>query len=158
MKERGFTLVELAVAIAVIGILATIVIVSHSATEERSSVSAIDADLKQALQKATTFRSETGTYPESNEDVTSLKLTPNKSAYHHEGQNYAICSGDRSFGVIGISRGGDHYAQTTTSDFGPFSGSGNLSSMCANLLSDSSTILYSAWARSSSGDWTNLVR
>ena len=62
MKSRGFTIVELIVVIAVIGILAAISIVSYSAIQNNAKVTTLEGDLRGASSQLESFKhSSTGT-------------------------------------------------------------------------------------------------
>ena len=59
-KEAGFTIVELIVVIAVIGILAAITIVSYSAVQSNSKDSVVQTELSNFASKANVSKAETG--------------------------------------------------------------------------------------------------
>lgn len=62
-KQTGFTIVELLIVIVIIGILAAIVIVAYNGIQNRARVSAVSADLGQAVKKVTLYQLDNGTYP-----------------------------------------------------------------------------------------------
>lgn len=154
MKTRGFTLVELTITIAVIAILATITAVSYRGTQNNASASAIEVDMKQALQQAAKFRYDNNSYPSSAEDIKALSFRPSRDAYYTS-NNYGLCSSGSNFAVISRARGGEWYYQTASGSFESYSGTpGSISSTCSSILGESAT--YSAWGRTSSG-WTTLI-
>lgn len=162
MNNRGFTIVELAVSIAVIGILAAIVSVSYKGAENRASVAAVEADLKRSVQTAASFKYDNGVFPKTEADVMSTRLKVNKDVYY-DSQNFAICSGNSSFGVVGRAKDGKYYSQTSTTKFREYTGTTSMTSspnICQVVLNDSTTIHYSEWAKTGAGSntWTELVR
>ncbi len=64
--RKGFTIVELVVIIAVIGILAAIGMVSYSAYIKRAARTEAEADLRQAIAQIEKYKAETGGYPTGN--------------------------------------------------------------------------------------------
>lgn len=75
--RKGFTLVELAVIIMIIGILATIGIVSYSAYTKRAARTEAEADLRQAISQIEKYKAENGGYPDA--PATSFLTTLRKS-------------------------------------------------------------------------------
>ena len=63
MKQKGFTIVELATVIAVIAILATISAVVYSGVQERGRYSKAQTDMKHLNDAITIYRSKTSAYP-----------------------------------------------------------------------------------------------
>ncbi len=66
MINKGFTIVELLVVIVVIGILATITIVSYAGISSKASVASLMSDLNNASTKLKLFYAENGAYPLTN--------------------------------------------------------------------------------------------
>jgi prepilin-type N-terminal cleavage/methylation domain-containing protein len=62
-KYRGFTIVELLVVIVIIGILASITIVSYSGVQQRAVSSALQSDLTNVANKIKMFQIDNGVYP-----------------------------------------------------------------------------------------------
>lgn len=62
-KHRGFTLVELAVVITVIAILAAVTIVSYGAWQRRMAVNVLKSDLNQAASQLENDLNWKNTYP-----------------------------------------------------------------------------------------------
>ena len=61
--QNGFTIIELLIVIAVIGILATIVVVSYNGIHQRAQTVALQSDLDNASAQLTRDNLHNGTYP-----------------------------------------------------------------------------------------------
>lgn len=72
--RKGFTIVEIAVAIVVLGILASIVAVSHYATQRRASDTEVQGDLRQAAMRIEAHKASVGGYPATQGDVDGGEL------------------------------------------------------------------------------------
>lgn len=70
VKRAGFTLVELMIVIAIIGILATVVIVRYSGKTDQANVVAAKAQLTQLEDAVIEFQSVCHRYPQSLEELT----------------------------------------------------------------------------------------
>ncbi len=64
-KATGFTLIEILITVALIGILAAIAIPNMFAARDRSKYSRAAADAKTAVSQALTYATEKGSYPTS---------------------------------------------------------------------------------------------
>jgi len=64
-SNRAFTIVELLVVIVVIGILASITIVSYTGISQRAIAAAIQSDLNNASKKLKLYQVDNGNYPAS---------------------------------------------------------------------------------------------
>lgn len=62
-KARGFTIVELLVAIVIIGILGTLALVSYSTILSRTYISAVKSDLSANDKKAKSYLAKYGSFP-----------------------------------------------------------------------------------------------
>ncbi len=86
---RGFTIVELLVVIAVIGILVTIVIVSYNGAQTNARKSSLQATAQQVKLKLGEYYTDKNVYPLSKADViTYLNATDAKSAADAFGASY----------------------------------------------------------------------
>ena len=87
--KRGFTIVELLVVIVVIGVLATITIVSYTGIASRATNAAMQSDLSNASQQLKLYQVVNGVYPTglnvnncftpASSDGTSICLKPSTS-------------------------------------------------------------------------------
>lgn len=70
-RERGFTLVELLIVVAIIGILATILMTNFVGVRQRARDAQRKADLRQMQAALELYRADTGGYPQ---DTTDYRL------------------------------------------------------------------------------------
>lgn len=72
---RGFTLAELLVVTAIIGILASIAVPKFSSFREKAYLAAVKADLKTLATQQETYQSEAQVYTADLADLTDLTLS-----------------------------------------------------------------------------------
>lgn len=72
-RRGGFTLLELIVVITIIGLLASIVMVSTRGAGPKARLTKARAEMRNIYQVAQTMFSETGRWPESIEDMVQAK-------------------------------------------------------------------------------------
>ena len=111
--KKGFTIIELLVAIVVIGILVTIMIVSYSGIQQRSRDSERGSDvttLKIAIEK---YHAEKGAYPDACGDETECpvstlgpELSPYLATIPHDPRNTADSANDYRY-IKGAVTAGD---------------------------------------------------
>jgi prepilin-type N-terminal cleavage/methylation domain-containing protein len=70
-RKQGFTIVELLVVIVVIGILASITIVSYTGITQRANTATAQSTAQTIVQKAEIYNAETGHYPYASSDLTT---------------------------------------------------------------------------------------
>ncbi len=78
MKKQGFTIIELLIVIVVIGILATIMIISYSSVTQRTNSASAEDAANLVARKLESYKSETGAYPY---DVSVLNVDSSKPYY-----------------------------------------------------------------------------
>lgn len=106
----GFTIVELLVVIVVIGILATITIVSYTGITQKANESTIVADLANAKNQFALYYTEHSVYPtglDVNNCPTNATVTPNPDT------NYCLKSGSGNTFAVTVATG-SAYALTAT--------------------------------------------
>ncbi len=77
-QNNGFTIIELLIVIVIIGILASITIISYAGVTQRTNTSNAAAAAQSVAQKVTVYNSEMGTYPY---DATDLSVDSTKPYY-----------------------------------------------------------------------------
>ena len=103
MKNKGFTIIELIVVIAIIAVLAGIVLVNVTQYIQKANVSAIMADLNQISVEATDYYSKNGNFDNIRNDTKMQNIINainniggyDLHFYDHTG-NYDCTTGDCS--------------------------------------------------------------
>ena len=81
IKSRGFTLIELLVVVAIIGILATFLMVNFIGVRQRGRDSQRKSDLKQLQNALELYRSDNSAYPASLSACGSSFTGPGNAVY-----------------------------------------------------------------------------
>jgi len=115
----GFSLVELIIVIVVIGILASIVIVSYNGAQNRANDGALTSDLTNLADQIDIFRSHTSTtdqFPLTTTDLATLGAKVTRTAYKTDGvaNNLLVCAATdgKTFAVAALSKSGNVIAVT----------------------------------------------
>lgn len=89
----GFTIMEVATAIFIIGLLATVGYASYVATLNRTALKTAEADLRQAAGQVEKFKFNNGSYPagESQLGGDGFRRTENDRTYAYVAINGAYC-------------------------------------------------------------------
>lgn len=91
--ERGFTLVELMVVVAILGILVLVAVASYSASVTRSRRVACLHNQQLLMTAVQTYRSDNqGAFPTSLDDLRPLVRWPDP--------NYGTCTADRNLSLV----------------------------------------------------------
>ena len=62
---NGFTIVELLIAIVIIGILASLTVAAYNGIQNRAKVSQMNADLRYFIKLIELYKADNGTYPQT---------------------------------------------------------------------------------------------
>jgi len=79
-QERGFTLLELLVVVAIIGLLVAYVGPRYVAQIGKSEIAATRAQIEALAKALDTYRLDTGHYPSSGQGLTALRTGPSGEA------------------------------------------------------------------------------
>lgn len=80
-KYSGFTIIELLIVIVVIGILASITVVSYNGVQGRANDVAIQNDLGNIADQLEIYNAEKGVYPAGPTQLATLDIKVAKSSY-----------------------------------------------------------------------------
>ena len=164
IKQTGFTVVELIVAIAVIGILAAITVVSYNGIQNNGYDASVKSDLSALAKKLDIFYGDNYKFPANATELESLKLKVNQSAYNTSRVlNFSYCANsDRSAYALGaISKSGKQFSITSSSGIQEYPSTqvndgnpANLATSCADLLAGTSRLVAGFYsADTSTGPW-----
>jgi type II secretion system protein G len=102
--RKGFTLIELLIVIAIIGVLATLLMVNFVGVRQRARDAQRKSDLRQIQSALEIWRSDNGSYPASSEFGTACN-----APLVHNGTTYMAklpCDPSTNTGYIYVSSGG----------------------------------------------------
>lgn len=121
MKQLGFTIVELLVIIIVVGILASIVIVSYNGVQNNARDTSVQSDLDNAAGHLETYRTASSniaqTYPDTTTKLGTVGITAAKPAYNTSlAVNFVYCTSTdlQQYAIAAVSRSGTIYLMRET--------------------------------------------
>ena len=132
--KKGFTLVELMVVIIVIGILATITVVTFNGAQQRARTSALVSDMKQVSKQLEVYKATKGaatTYPTSLPGASITVGTSASYIYNPSSDTTSYCVSAKSLVDPTLV-----YSMSNTSD-GPVAGSSLCATGATNVIASS---------------------
>lgn len=99
LHSRGFTIVELAVVIFVIGLLASIVIVVHRNSQRDAAEAVLRSDLTNLQAQLVSHNTFNGSYPATIADMTKSKETTFTYVYTAGTNRYCVSASTNSYGA-----------------------------------------------------------
>ncbi len=106
-NSQAFTIVELLIIVAVIGILAAITVVSYRSVTENSNKQAVKTDIVSVASNLTKYKAENGKYPASLADVSGGSLD-STFEYNYSASTDTYC-------LIGSKKGYSTYVKSGNS-------------------------------------------
>ena len=142
-QKSGFTIVELLIVVVVIAILAAITIVAYNGIQARTTVAAIQSDLRGSMNKIEAYKVLNNTYPDNTDSaLTAVGLSISKGLYPTTGGNYLYCgsNGTPNYVIIVLGRDGKTYAAGSNRTFSEYTtyAVGDYTNVCPDVNSNSS--------------------
>lgn len=169
-SRRGFTLVELLIAIVVIAILAAITVVAFRGIQERAIDAAIKNDFAGLNKQIRLYQAINGRLPGviggSQGQIDQVRFKPTRAAYDQSTSNFFVCFGGSwgqtpskdTYGFRALSINGTHHAWR--SDIGYFEDPDPWAINCGELVNGGGWMFVTG--RNSGDDsrerWTTTFR
>ena len=122
MNKTGFSIPELIIVIATIGILAAIVVVGYNGIQNKGFDAAVQSDLESTSGLIESYRTHptnpTNRYPSSSSHLATLGIKGSKSSYDQTlSNNFVYCVSPSSdnyqyYAIIAMSRSGNTFIMT----------------------------------------------
>lgn len=111
IHQRGFTIVELLIAIVVIAILVSVSVVAYNGIQARAHNTAVQADINTLGKALALYHSRHHRYPTSTSDLRSLEASINRGSYSTDLSNlvYHTSTNGSKFFLSATSRGKQIY-------------------------------------------------
>ena len=142
-QKSGFTIVELLIVVVVIAILAAITIVAYNGIQARTTVAAIQSDIRGAMSKIETYKVLNNTYPDNTDAaLIAVGFSISKGLYSTTGGNYLYCGSNTAPGyvIVVLGKNGKTYAAGSNRAFSEYTayGVGDYTNVCPDLNANSS--------------------
>jgi len=114
-QKNGFSIVELIIIIVVIGILATIVVVSYNGVQNNAYNTAVQSDLENAAGQLEAYRTQqsnvTQQFPNTTTQLGTLQIRASKGSYSTSTLNFTYCTDTtrQQFALVARSKSGNIY-------------------------------------------------
>lgn len=101
LRKRGFTIVELLIAIAIIGILAGIAVMGYNGFQQRSRVIASQAEMRAVAQSSEMFRTHNNRGPTTANDFSTILKDANLyTSTRTPEKSFAICANALGYAFV----------------------------------------------------------
>lgn len=85
MRQQGFTLIEVMIVVAILGILATLVVVNVAGNTDKALITATKSDLQAIKQALDLYKLDNYRYPTTEEGLEALVIRPDSARNWPEG-------------------------------------------------------------------------
>lgn len=171
--QTGFSIVELLVVIIVIGILASIVMLSYSGIQNSAHDSAVKSDIGQIGEQIVLYGLDNGgLYPANATELGTADISATKDSYSTGTNAFAYCSDNTTtpekFAVGGVSKSGKGYyyssanekVQAVTSSSNPaWPSSATVASVCSTATYlNQGTVPFSVRGHTAPSSWQTWIK
>ncbi|HVL00250.1 MAG TPA: type II secretion system major pseudopilin GspG [Dongiaceae bacterium] len=85
LRQQGFTLIEVMIVVAILGILATLVVINVAGNTDKALVTATKSDLQAISQALDLFKLDNFRYPTTDQGLEALSVKPDNARNWPEG-------------------------------------------------------------------------